>query len=119
MACGSPMVRAQDEMIVYDEAIDNRIRGIGNEGTLLFADDSPDAIISDKTATLRRASSQAPGRYGSDARASEAARMLDLGSKAAKELADEKASYTEPAAFEFYPGQPAPFIGHPFPLLEK
>eukprot|EP00972_Heterocapsa_arctica_P041338 6097531-Heterocapsa_arctica.AAC.1 len=99
------MVRPQDEIIVYDEAIDNRICGIGNEGTLLFDDESPDAIISNKTATLRRARSQAPGQYGSDAPASEAARMFDLGSKATKKLADEKASYTEPADFEFYPGQ--------------
>eukprot|EP00972_Heterocapsa_arctica_P024594 3626164-Heterocapsa_arctica.AAC.1 len=107
MACGNPTILAQDQIIVYDdETIDKMIRGIGNEGTMLYEDEPPDAIISERTKALRRAGSQTPGQYGSDAHASEVARMFDLCSKAAQKLADEKVSYTEPAPLSSTPGSP-------------
>eukprot|EP00972_Heterocapsa_arctica_P061253 9031023-Heterocapsa_arctica.AAC.1 len=29
VACSSPLIRAQDELTIYDEAVDNLVRGIG------------------------------------------------------------------------------------------
>eukprot|EP00972_Heterocapsa_arctica_P035465 5219519-Heterocapsa_arctica.AAC.1 len=61
-------------MTVYDEAVDNLVRGIGKEGTKLFEDEPAGAFISERTAKVRRAKSQDPGQYGSDANASETTR---------------------------------------------
>eukprot|EP00972_Heterocapsa_arctica_P067887 10022061-Heterocapsa_arctica.AAC.1 len=31
--CGSALIRAQDELVEYDAAVDNRLRGLGAEAT--------------------------------------------------------------------------------------
>eukprot|EP00972_Heterocapsa_arctica_P046872 6919238-Heterocapsa_arctica.AAC.1 len=47
--CSSPLIRAQDELRIYDEAVDNLVRGIGKEGTGLFEDEPAGAFICERS----------------------------------------------------------------------
>eukprot|EP00972_Heterocapsa_arctica_P025496 3752924-Heterocapsa_arctica.AAC.1 len=110
------MERAQDSMIEYNEEVDNRVRGIGPEGTQLFQDVPFDAIISDQEVRLRRDHSQGPGQYGSDAPASETISMVAMGKRASKIVRAIPAVVTGPSEG---PDQAANYSGHPLPLLES
>eukprot|EP00972_Heterocapsa_arctica_P017706 2617138-Heterocapsa_arctica.AAC.1 len=49
--CSQPLIRAQEELVIYDATVDNTARGIGAEGRSLYVDVPPSTPADDKPRT--------------------------------------------------------------------
>eukprot|EP00972_Heterocapsa_arctica_P114512 16442776-Heterocapsa_arctica.AAC.1 len=62
--CGGLLTRAQDELVPYDKAKDDKARGLGDERRRLYEDALSGTPAGDKKTI--RAKSQDPKHYGPD-----------------------------------------------------